>query len=82
MTLAWMYATPVFYDASIMPDYVQNVLNWNPMAYYISFFRSLILYGQIPGANVWMVCALTGIAALAVGLAVFRRLQRNFILYI
>lgn len=82
LTLAWMYATPVFYDASIMPDYVQNVLNWNPMAYYISFFRSLILYGQIPGANVWMVCALTGIAALAVGLLVFRRLQRNFILYI
>ena len=82
LTLAWMYATPIFYDPSIMPDYVQNVLNWNPMVYYISFFRSLILDGQIPGANVWMVCALTGIAALAVGLLVFRRLQRNFILYI
>ena len=82
LTLAWMYATPIFYDPSILPDIVRCVLEWNPMYHFITFFRQLIVYGQIPGWNVWLICICSSGAVLAVGLAVFRKLQRNFILYI
>ena len=82
LTLAWMYATPIFYDPSIMPTYVQTVLKFNPMYYYIAFFRSLIVYGYVPGWKVWVFCPAAGIAAIGIGLAVFRKLQKNFILYI
>lgn len=82
LTLVWTYMTPIFYDPQILPEDVRTVLQFNPLTHYISFFRSLILYGQVPGADVWLICASTAFAALAVGLAVFRKMQRNFILYI
>lgn len=82
LTLAWMYATPVFYDAAVLPANVRATIAWNPMYYYISFFRSLILYGQVPGKSVWLICAGCSAAALGLGLWAFRRLQKNFILYI
>lgn len=82
LTTAWMYATPIFYDVSVLPANVQAMINWNPLYHFIGFFRSLILYGQIPGADVWAICVGSGIAALAIGLVIFRKLQRNFILYI
>lgn len=82
VTMAWMYATPIFYDPAILPETVRRTLEWNPMYHFITFFRSLILNGRIPGVEIWLICIGSSIAALAVGLAVFKKLQRNFILYI
>ena len=82
LMLAWMYATPVFYDISILPDYVRATIEWNPMYHIITFFRSLILYGQIPGWDVWAICMGSGLFMLSLGLLVFKKLQRNFILYL
>lgn len=82
VTLAWMYATPIFYDVSILPAQVQSVLALNPMNHYIAFFRSLVLWGQLPAASVWLTCIGSALAVFVIGLAIFRKLQRNFILYI
>lgn len=82
LTLAWMYATPVFYDVSILPENVRATIGMNPMYYFITFFRSLILYGQIPSWDVWIFCFFSSLVALVIGLWVFMKLQRNFILYI
>lgn len=81
-TVAWMYATPIFYDASILPETVGKVIFWNPMYQFITFFRSLILHGQVPTWDIWIICILYSVGMLAVGLAVFKKLQRDFILYI
>lgn len=82
VTLAWMYATPIFYDASVLPDEVRNVLLWNPMYYYIDFFRELILYGTVPGWDILAICTGCSLAAVGLGFAIFQRLQKRFILYI
>lgn len=82
LTLAWMYATPIFYDPAILPPDVRSTLEWNPMYHFITVFRSLILHGQIPNWNVWAICIGTSAAMLAIGLVIFKKLQRNFILYI
>lgn len=82
LTLAWMYFTPVFYDMSFLPEDVQHTITLNPLYHFISFFRDLILYGQIPEANVWAICIGSSLVMLLIGLVVFRKLQRNFILYI
>lgn len=81
-TMAWMYATPIFYDPSTMPAEVRNVIMINPLYHYVTFFRELVLYGTIPQAGVWGICILTSVISLAVGLLVFRKLQRNFIMYV
>lgn len=82
VTLAWMYVTPIFYPVSALPKEIVSIVQGNPMYSYISFFREIVLYGTVPESAMWLKCALISLAALAVGLAVFRKLQRNFILYI
>ena len=82
VTLAWMYLTPIFYPVSALPEEILPIVLGNPIYSYITFFRELVLYGTIPEPAMWLKCALISLAALIVGLAVFRKMQRNFILYI
>lgn len=82
LTLAWMYLTPIFYPVNALPEEVLPIIQANPMYSYITFFREIVLYGTVPELAMWFRCALMSLAALAVGLAVFCKMQRNFILYI
>lgn len=80
--MAWMYATPIFYSLEIVPEKVLRIVKINPMYHYINFLRELVLYGNIPGINTWFACIASSLLAIIVGLIVFRRLQKNFILYL
>ena len=57
-------------------------MKFNPMYHYINFFRNLVMYGNIPGPNTWFACICSSLVMLGLGLWVFRKLQRNFILYV
>lgn len=80
--LAWMYVTPIFYPVSALPEKVAFFLQFNPMYHYVTFFRDVVLYGAVPSASVWLGSITFAILALGAGLLVFRKLQRNFILYV
>ena len=82
LTMAWMYATPIFYPIEQLPPFAQTLMKFNPMYHYINLFRNLVIYGNIPGPNTWIACVVSSVVMLALGLWVFRKLQRNFILYI
>jgi len=82
LTLAWMYLTPIFYPLESLPAEVVPLITGNPMYYYITLFRQLVLYGRLPEWSLLGICALWSMIACAVGLMIFRRLQKNFILYI
>ena len=82
LTLIWMYLTPIFYPVEALPAKVMPIIQANPMYHYVTFFRSVVLYGTVPGIGLWLNCAIYSIAALCVGLWIFRVLQKNFILYI
>lgn len=81
-TLAWMYATPVFYSVDSLPPALRGLMNFNPMYHYIGAFRNLVIYGSLPGAGTWLGCIGCAVISFALGLLVFVRLQRNFILHI
>lgn len=82
VTLAWMYATPIFYPIEAVPQNVAMFIKLNPLYHYIQFFRLLIMDGYIPDINTWIASVVSSFLALAVGLFIFRKLQRNFILYL
>lgn len=82
LTLAWMYLTPIFYPVNALPDEIVPIVQSNPMYAYITFFRELVLYGTVPETAMWLRCAGTSVIAMVLGMAVFRKMQRNFILYI
>ena len=43
VTTAWMYATPIFYPLELLPDTLQNLMVWNPMYQYITYFRDIMM---------------------------------------
>lgn len=82
LTLAWMYLTPIFYPISALPPEITWVVKLNPMYHYITFFRELVLYGRTPGWAIWTGSILSGVVFLVLGTLCFRKLQKNFILYV
>lgn len=84
ITMAWMYLTPIFYplDPEMLPIQIINIIKCNPMYHYITFFREIAIYGQVPEIGTWIFCAASAMISLAIGLTVFRKMQKNFILYL
>ena len=82
LIMAWMYATPIFYPMEALPEKIRFLLKFNPMYHYITFFRQVVLYGDIPTMGIWGGCLLSTVVALGAGLLIFRKLQKNFILHV
>ena len=82
LTLAWMYMTPIFYSVDSMPDEVIKAIECNPIYHYLLIFRSYIIYGELVGIQEILTSLAISSLVFVIGLVVFRRAQRNFILYI
>lgn len=80
--MAWMYVTPIFYPVSALPERVAFFFQFNPMYHYVTFFREVVLYGSVPEMSVWLGTIGFGLMTFGAGMLVFRKLQRNFILYV
>ena len=76
------YLTPIFYPVSILPDWLREALIINPLYNYVEMFRKVVLYGVWPGAFEHILCSGIAVVSLVLGLVIFRRCQRDFILFI
>lgn len=81
-TTAWMYLTPVFYPMEMLPDFMTNVLKFNPLYHYILYFRALVMYNHVPDVHSNLVCAGFSIIMFVIGVLFFKKKQDKFILYI
>ena len=79
---AWTYATPLFYPMSILPDWMQSAMSFNPMYQYVTYLRDIALWGITPSLEQNLICFAIGAVMLLVGYLVFRKLQKKFILYV
>ena len=77
ITMLMMFMTPVFYEAP-SEGLVHYVLMVNPMAYYVGALHDLIYYGVLPGAVDMLIGLAAALAALAIGMHVFKSLERVF----
>ncbi len=82
LSMIWMYLTPIFYPANILPENVAWVLDVNPMYQFITFARTCFIDGISPEPIVYVRCALMALGALLVGALVFRKSQDRFVLYL
>lgn len=82
ISMIWMYLTPIFYPASILPDKVAWVIKVNPLCYYIDFMRTCIIEGASPDAYSYAMCFFWAIVMLSLGALVLNKWQDKFILYL
>ena len=78
----WMYLTPIIYPISVLPGWVQSVVRVNPLYHYVEYFRSLTIYGVMPGLGENLICLSYSLIFLFLGVIVFQKNQNKFIFYV
>jgi len=74
----WMYACPIIYPVSLIPDWLRPWYMLNPMAVIIDAYRSIILKGQLPDMPMVGMAAALSLGIFALGYLVFKHLEDQF----
>lgn len=82
LSMIWMYLTPIFYPASIVPEKTAWIIKSNPLYYYIDFTRTCVISGKSPDLIMYMICFASSFGMLTIGSMVFKKYQDDFILWI
>jgi lipopolysaccharide transport system permease protein len=73
----WMFASPIIYPQSVVPEKWRWVLTLNPLTGVIEGFRSALVGREFDWPALGLAAAISFVM-LAVGALVFRRLERVF----
>lgn len=74
----WMYASPVVYTTTIIPEKFYGIYMCNPMAPIIATWRYAILgIGEFP-AGYWGISWIVTIVILTLGVVLFSRIEKTF----
>jgi len=73
----WMYLTPIFYPANILPDTSRAfILGLNPMYYLMQLYRLPIYEGRLPDPTTLLTSAAIAVITLLAGWGVFSKKAR------
>ena len=72
------YATPILYDASLIPARLQWILNLNPMKHLIEAYRAIFYYQQSPNLVGLLSLLCIGFGVMILGYVIFKALEKGF----
>jgi len=78
LTQFWMYATPIAYSSSLIPENWRLLYGLNPMTGVVEGFRWALLGMQTSGGVMIGVSAAVVVVMFISGLYYFRRMENNF----
>lgn len=78
LTQAWLFATPVIYPLSTVPEHTRFVYMLNPMVGVVEGFRNVVLKASAPPMDALALSVIVTIALTAVAWPIFRRLSGYF----
>ena len=73
----WLYASPIIYPVTAVPERFQTLYFLNPMAGIIEAYRAVLLYEQMPGAYLGL-SAIISLFTLVIGYLFFKRVEPKF----
>jgi lipopolysaccharide transport system permease protein len=74
----WLFATPIAYPSSLLPEPWRTLYGLNPMAGVVEGFRWALLGTGTPPGPMLAVSAVAAVAILIGGALYFRRMERGF----
>jgi lipopolysaccharide transport system permease protein len=74
----WMFASPIAYPASLVPEQWRLAYSLNPMAGVIEGFRWALIGGASPDLRAIAVSSAAVLALLVGGIVCFKRMERTF----
>ena len=79
---AWTYATPLFYPYEMLAEWMQALMQWNPMFHYVNYFRSFMMWNTVPSLSENLICLAMAVVTFLIGYFVFKKTEKKFILYV
>ena len=77
-----MYMSAIFYTVDGYPEWVQSLFYINPIYVFITYFRKIVLYGEIPSLlyHAWML----GYSLIVVGIGalIYKKNNHKFLYYV
>jgi lipopolysaccharide transport system permease protein len=78
LTQVWLFATPIAYPSTLLPEHWRMVYALNPMVGVIEGFRWGMLGTETAPGPMIMISALVSAFLMATGILYFRRMERTF----
>jgi ABC-2 type transport system permease protein len=75
---ATFFITPILWPTGRVPEDWAFLVDYNPLAYLVESYRSLILDGELPGLEGTIYFSLFALALFVVGFVVYNRFKHNF----
>jgi ABC-2 type transport system permease protein len=72
------FITPILFPPERLPANVRFIEDYNPLAYLVGAYRSMILEGALPGGLATLYFSLFSLALFIVGFALFVRFKPGF----
>jgi lipopolysaccharide transport system permease protein len=74
-----MFAAPVVYPASAVPEWFRPIYWANPLAILVDDFRHAVLEGRVPAAGGLLYCAVSGAVFFLLAYWAFKRLEAKIV---
>ena len=82
LTTLMIYAIPVFYPETIIPDSFSFLYKMNPVYHVIRIMRTIFIDGAPPTPHALIVCTLACGLVFIIGTFTFKKTQDKFVLYL
>lgn len=82
VSMIWMYCTPIFYPESIIPASFLKIYHLNPLYQLVGFARCVLIDRVSPEPKSYLICLLVAIIPLMIGVWIFNRKEKDFVLYL
>lgn len=74
----WMYATPIVYPLSEVPQFLEKIIILNPMAPVVNNFRYAFLGSGYPEVKSWILSWIITLFFLVLGVVLFSKIEKTF----
>jgi lipopolysaccharide transport system permease protein len=78
LVMVWFYLTPIFYSTDIAPDYLKNIIAFNPMASFVNAYRDILLNNKIIPIETLLDLSVVSVITLIIGFLIFKKLEKGF----
>lgn len=77
-----MYMSAIFYSTAEFSPVVQQIFHLNPIYLFISYFRKIVINGEIP--SIWFHLLMLGytLLALGIGALIYKKKNHKFLYYV
>ena len=82
LTQILMYLSAIFYSVDSFSPNVRNMYYLNPIYLFIRYFRSVVIDGAIPPLWFHVLIAIYSMAALGIGIIIYKKYDTEFLYYI